>query len=80
MVKEKYPDLDFSDINFSDMRGHEKEGSAQNTGVKGAQGPVQEEGVQVQVAGDAAFIPQSLGIESDVINIDESSLVNVPSN
>ena len=31
MVKEKYPDLDFSDINFSDMRGHEEEGSAHNT-------------------------------------------------
>ena len=24
MVKEKYPDLDFSDINFSDMKGHEE--------------------------------------------------------
>ena len=24
MVKEKYPDLDFSYINFSDMKGHEK--------------------------------------------------------
>ena len=23
MVKEKYPDLDFSDINFSDMKGHD---------------------------------------------------------
>ena len=26
MVKEKYPDLDFSDIKFSVMKGHEKEG------------------------------------------------------
>ena len=24
MVKEKYPDLDFFDINFSDMKGHEE--------------------------------------------------------
>ena len=31
MVKEKYPDLDFFDINFSDMKGHKKERSAQNT-------------------------------------------------
>ena len=23
MVKKKYPDLDFSDINFSDMKGHD---------------------------------------------------------
>ena len=23
MIKEKYPDLDFSDINFSDMKGHD---------------------------------------------------------
>ena len=23
MVKEKYPDLDFSDINFFDMKGHD---------------------------------------------------------
>ena len=30
IVKEKCPDLDFFDINFSDMRGHEEEGSAQN--------------------------------------------------
>ena len=28
MVKEKYLDLDFSDINFSDMRGHEEERGA----------------------------------------------------
>ena len=24
MIKQKYPDLDFSDINFSDMKGHEE--------------------------------------------------------
>ena len=25
MVKEKYPDFDFSDINFSDMKGHDSD-------------------------------------------------------
>ena len=24
MIKQKYPDLDFSDINFSDMKGHKE--------------------------------------------------------
>ena len=24
MIKQKYPDLDFSDINFFDMKGHEE--------------------------------------------------------
>ena len=24
MIKQKYPDLDFSDINFSDIKGHEE--------------------------------------------------------
>ena len=25
MIKQKYPDLDFSDIDFSDMKGYEEE-------------------------------------------------------
>ena len=47
MVKEKYPDLDFSDINFLDMRGHDSpnlSGPVQAASVQ----PVEEEGAQVE--------------------------------
>ena len=44
MVKEKYPDLDFSDISFSDMRGLEEEGrNIQAIIAEGGEEPVQRE-------------------------------------
>ena len=45
MIKQKYPDLDFSDINFSDMKGHEE-----NPPVPVNAAPVQpvEEALQVE--------------------------------
>ena len=50
MVKEKYPDLDFSDINFSDMKGHEENPSV-SVNVAPVQ-PVEEvEGAQGEFAG-----------------------------
>ena len=45
MVKEKYPDLDFSDINFSDMKGHDSvdpPGPVQAAPVQ----PIEEDGTQ----------------------------------
>ena len=43
MIKEKYPDLDFSDINFSDMKGHEENPPVPVNAVEvmGAQGMFQ---------------------------------------
>ena len=38
MVKEKYLDLDFSDINFSNMRGHEEGGVPKRQELKGLKG------------------------------------------
>ena len=69
-IREKYPNLDFSDINFLEMRGHDIQdpdegGSAQTERAGGVQESVQGEGVQVQAAEDTMFNPQSLGIESD---------------
>ena len=50
MVKEKYPDLDFFDINFSDMRGHDSvdlSGPAQAAFVQ----PIEESGNQAVEGG-----------------------------
>ena len=48
MVKEKYPDLDFSDINFSDMKGHD----STDPSVSGAAGPVEPSVKATQSGGD----------------------------
>ena len=61
MVKEKYPDLDFLDINFSDMKGHDSADPLSNKAavvqpveeaVVGAEGAQREivEGVNDNVA------------------------------
>ena len=54
MVKEKYPDLDFSDIKFSDMRGHDSADPLMSVNAAPVQ-PIEEapqaEGV-VEVEGD----------------------------
>ena len=80
MVKEKYPDLDFSDISFSNMRGLKKEGgNVQVVIVERVEEPVQGEEAQTQTVEVATIDPQILGVESIVNDVDESSLVNVPS-
>ena len=56
-----------------------RRGSAQTKGVGGVQESIQGERAQMQITEDTMFNPQSFRIESDVNNIDESSLVNVPS-
>ena len=69
MVNEKYLDLDFSDINFSDMKGHDSAdlpSSNKAAVVKPveetpqAKGVVEVEGVQEEVLeGDNNVVPES---------------------
>ena len=59
MIKEKYPDLDFSDIHFSNMKGHEENppvpvnaASVQSVEeVPQAEGVVEVEGTQGEIVG-----------------------------
>ena len=80
MVKEKYLNLDFSDNIFSDMKGLEEEGcNVQVVTTEGARESVQGEEAQVQAVEAATIDLSTLGVESIVNDINESSLVNVPS-
>ena len=60
MVMEKYPNLDFSDINFSDMKGHDSADPlrlvqaapvqpAEEDGTQAVEGVVEVEGVQAKI-------------------------------
>ena len=80
MVKEKYPDLDFSNISFSDMRGLEEEGrNVQVATTEGARESVQGDEVQVQTVETITIDPPTPGVESIVNDVNESSPVNAHS-
>ena len=60
MVKEKYPDLDFSDINFSNMKGHDSANlfrpvkaapvqPAEEGGTQAVKEVIEAEGVQAEI-------------------------------
>ena len=83
MVKEKYPDLDFLDIIFSDMRGLEEEGrNVQVTTTKGVEKSIQrgEAQVEMEVVEVATIVPLTPGVESIVNDVSESNPVNAHSN
>ena len=70
MVKEKYPDLDFSDIKFSDMKGYDSTDPC----VSDPAGPVKpsEEAAQsgegIEVGGDENVVPDSgENIENNIV-------------
>ena len=91
MVKEKYPDLDFSDINFSDMRGHDspnpsgpikassvqlvEEGRAQVKEVRRIEGSVEAEKVQVETTKETILNARSHVTESNANNVENVVLV-----
>ena len=93
MVKEKYPDLDFSDINFLDMRGHDspnlsgpvqaasvqpvEEGRAQVEEVRRIKGSVEADKVQAETTEETILDARSLVIESGANNV--KNVVLVPS-
>ena len=94
MVKEKYPDLDFSNITFSYMRGHNspdpsgpvqatsaqpvEEGGAQVEEVGRIEGSVKAKKVQVETAEETILDARSFITESGANNVE--NVVLVPSN
>ena len=87
MVKKKYPDMDFFDISFSNMRGPEEERrNVQAVTAEGTEEPAQKEELaqgeeaQMQTVEAVTVDLATPGVESIVNDVDESSLVNVPSN
>ena len=64
MVKEKYPDLDFFDINFSDMKGHDS-----------ADPPLSNKAVVVQSvekAPQAEEVVEAEGVQGEVLGGDNN--------
>ena len=93
MVKEKYPDLYFSYITFSDMKGHDspdpsrpvqaafvqpvEEGRAQVEEVRRIKGSVEADKVQAETTEETILDARSLVIESGANNV--KNVVLVPS-
>ena len=76
MVKEKYPDLDFSDINFSDMKGHDSVNPprlvqaplvhpTEKDGILTVERVVEAEGVQAEVVVGENNIENVVFVPSD---------------
>ena len=70
MIKEKYRDLDFSVINFSDMKGHDSVDPPRPVQAAPVQ-PIEEDGIQA-----VEVVVEVKGLQAEIV-VGENNIENV---